>query len=100
MKKIAPYIDVSKLDVSKRQIEVAIKLFFNYGDVIAMHTLAAAANQVLADLSKKQDSKSMVRHGMLESVRKGKEKEVRSMINDAENYFKHADKDSGKSFRF
>jgi hypothetical protein len=43
---------IAKLDAAKRQLTVAIRLFFNHADPVAIHTLAAAAYQILYDLSK------------------------------------------------
>jgi hypothetical protein len=45
-----PTLKVSKTDVAKRQIETAIRLWFFSGDPVSIHTLAAAAHQILHDL--------------------------------------------------
>ena len=44
-------IKISKLDAAKRHLETAIRLYFNYGDPIAIHTLACAAHGILSDLN-------------------------------------------------
>ena len=48
-------IEVSKLDAARRQLETAIRLFFYDGDFVSTHTLAAAAFNVLNDLSRRAD---------------------------------------------
>jgi hypothetical protein len=40
-------LHISKLDAAKRQLEVAIRLYFAWGDPVAIHTLAAAAINLL-----------------------------------------------------
>jgi hypothetical protein len=38
---------VSKLDAAKRQLETVIRLYFSNGDPVSIHTLTAAAYNVL-----------------------------------------------------
>lgn len=42
---------LSKLDVAKRQLDTAIWLWFNEGDIVSINTLAGAAFGVLDDLT-------------------------------------------------
>ena len=44
-------VTLSKLDVARRQLETAIRLYFYDGDFVSTHTLAAAACKVLNDLT-------------------------------------------------
>lgn len=53
-------IKVSKLDVARKQLEQAILLFFNDGDPIAIHTLVAAAYNIVHALTKKSKTDSMI----------------------------------------
>jgi hypothetical protein len=39
-------LKISKLDAAKRQLEVAIRLYFYFGDPVAIHTLTAAAYNI------------------------------------------------------
>ena len=41
---------ISKLDAAKRQLEMAIKLYFNDDDPISIHTLASASEEILMKL--------------------------------------------------
>lgn len=84
-------IYVSKLDASVRQLEQALKMFFSYGDVVAIHTLAAAAHEILADLGEKQGLKGILRD--LSTIRENKRDEVKAMLRKPQNFFKHSDRD-------
>jgi len=99
MKK-AKYIHLSKLDVAKRQLDVAIQLFLNNSDVVAIHTLTAAAHEVLRGLSKQRNLKSFIKDEMVRNIKEKKQKEFVKMINEAENFFKHADRDPDKLLKF
>jgi hypothetical protein len=43
-------IKISKLDAARRQLDTAIRLYFMEGDPVSVHTLAAAAFEILKDL--------------------------------------------------
>ncbi len=91
-------MDISKLDAAKRQLDTAVALYFRDGDVISMHTLAAAAHQVLMDLSKLEGIKSLVKETTL--IREERKKEYILKVNEAENFFKHATTDRHKLLDF
>lgn len=93
-------IQLSKLEAAKRQIETAITLFIKNKDAVAIHTLTAASHEILRDLSKKQGKESFVKDGLLKKVRPEFQKRFIIKINEAENFFKHADKDSDKFLEF
>ncbi len=94
------YINVSKLDAAKRQLEFSIKLFFMYGDVVIIHALASAGHEVLWRLCKKQGIKSILKDEFMEMIKPTKKKEVKKMINEAQNFFKHAGNDSDQQLKF
>jgi hypothetical protein len=89
---------IAKLDAAKRQLAVAIRLFFNYADPVAIHTLAAAAYQILYDLSKGHGVIGVVKGNP--NVRKDKRAEWERIANQAQNFFKHADRDPLGKFNF
>lgn len=91
-------MDISKLDAAKRQLDTAINLYFRDADPISIHTLTAAAHQILMDLSKPEGIKSFMKDTSI--IRKGKEKEFLALINEAENFFKHADQDPHALLKF
>ncbi|MFH1389825.1 MAG: hypothetical protein ABIH56_03800 [Candidatus Margulisiibacteriota bacterium] len=92
------YTNISKLDAAKRQLESAITMFFHFSDVVAIHTLTAAAHQILMDLGKKQGVKSLLKN--TEYIKEEKINEFKKIISEAENFFKHADMDPKKVIKF
>jgi len=86
-----PKVLVSKIDAAKRQLNTAIVLFFDDGDVTSIHTLSAAAYQVLQDIGKgKIDFDTLAG---AECVKEEKKKEFLGLLFKARNFFKHADQD-------
>jgi hypothetical protein len=101
MNEMRQRIQVSKLDAAKRQLETAIRLYFSEGDPVSIHTLSAAAYNILRDLGKNVGSDPMmIKQMFLAYVIPGKEKLFMSKINEAENFFKHADKDHRATLKF
>ena len=73
----APYETVTKLQAAERQLRVAIRLFFEGRDLIAVHALATGALQLLSDLGKKHGLTNALDWGIDNLVRPEKQKEVR-----------------------
>ena len=84
---------ISKLDAAKRQLETAIALYFHQADPVSVHTLTAAAYAVLRDLNSAVDGSAMIKDWARTYVKEDCKKELRRKLNEAENYFKHADRD-------
>jgi hypothetical protein len=82
---------LTKLDAARRQIDEAIRMFFERRDTVSTHTVAAAAAQVLADLGKSRGFQGWTRNKTL--VKEGHWKEWRAAIAKCEQFFKHADQD-------
>jgi hypothetical protein len=92
---------ISKLDAAKRQLETAIRIYFSYGDPVSIHTLTAAAYNIVRDVNKKRGgAKLMLKEGFTDYIKEDHEKEVREIINRAENFFKHADRDHDSTLEF
>lgn len=91
---------IGKLDAARRQLNVSIRLFFERRDVIAIHTLAAAAHQILSDLAAErgQDILGIIKNNPL--LRPEKKKEWIESVNFAQNFFKHADRDPSEILEF
>jgi hypothetical protein len=90
-------IKVSKIEAAHQQLEMAISLWFNDEDFVSTHTLASAAHQVLSDLCKNKKDFITVKQGLIEIGSQISEDLKRRMIkelNEAQNFFKHADKDN------
>lgn len=95
-------LKISKLDSAKRQIEVAIRLYFHFGDPVAIHTLTAAAYNVIRDINKNLGRDPLlIKEALInEFIRPGKRKEFLKKMNEAENFFKHPDRDPGEALAF
>jgi len=91
-------ISVSKLDAARAQLETAIRLYFTDGEPIAVHTLAAAAHQILHDISEKRGGPSSVRG--FQFIRPGFEKDWHQTVTAEQNFFKHADRDPDAVLEF
>ena len=92
------YLKISKLDAARQQLECAVELYFNECDPVSIHTLCMAANKVLRDLNK--GKVSMIKDEIPNYVIPGKEKEAIDLFNKAENFFKHADRNSEEVLNF
>ncbi len=86
-----PSKPIGKLEAARRQLEEAIRMLFEGRDSLAIHTLTAAAHQVLADLGQGQGFGGYVRNKDL--IKEGQWAEWKGVIKEAENFLKHADND-------
>lgn len=80
---------ISKLDAARRQLETAIRLYFNDADPVSVHTLARASHAILNKLYKKFSRKSMAAGGLV--IKDKFKKEIRAVINRANRHFKYID---------
>ena len=80
---------ISKLDAARRQLESAIFLYFNEADPVSIHTLTAAAYNILKDLSAKRIGSAMFVKGLiLNFIKEEYRDEMHKKIYEAENFFK------------
>jgi hypothetical protein len=70
---------IDKIEVARRQIREAVRLFFGERDPVAIHTLIASAHQILGDISDNRGAQSV-----LKNVKR---------VNYPFNFLKHADRD-------
>jgi len=91
-------IQITKLDAAKRQLETAIRLYFNDADPVSIHTLTGAAHSILSDLNKKCGGRPMLISDF--PIKNEYRKEFKKIITEAKNYFKHADKDPDSTIEF
>jgi hypothetical protein len=89
---------LTKIETATRQLETAITLFFNGGDSVSIHTLTAAAYEVLRDVCRPRGIFSHTKDSPY--IRPEKRKEAMSIFNKAQNFFKHAQKDPDAIFDF
>lgn len=91
-------LKVTKFEAAERQLIQGIRLFFEEGDPISIHTLVEAAVQVFRDLAPKYNTSSCItEHPELSHVHKSV---IYKAMNEARNFFKHAKKDSDQVLEF
>lgn len=100
MQQGAPFETVTKIDAAERQLRVAIRLFFERKDMIAVHTLAAAALEVLRQLGASVGFKSIMFDLPDDLIIPEKRKEIVEIFRQAQNFFKHAGKDPNAEMPF
>ena len=94
-------LTISKLDAAKRQLETAIRLYFSNGDPVSIHTLTAAAHNIIRDVTKRRGNELMlVKDQLLEYLKPDFRKIFKEKLNEAENFFKHADRDHEATLNF
>jgi hypothetical protein len=87
---------ITQTDAARRQMDAAIRLYFEEGDEIAVHTLVGAAHIVLTDLTAAAKQDSIIER----YVRQDKRWEFEGAIRAPQNFFKHADRNSGAVLDF
>jgi hypothetical protein len=93
-------VTISKLEAAKRNLAAGVRLFFERGDPVAIHTLAAAAQGVIRDIARSRglEHTSILHDNPL--VPPEQQKEWIRALNAARNFFKHADKDPDDQLEF
>jgi hypothetical protein len=84
-------IRVDKIGAAARQIELAIRLFFQNEDPIGIHTLAAAGFRILCDIGKAKNSE--FNQCLTAVIKPGMQGKFWKVFSRAANFFKHADSD-------
>jgi hypothetical protein len=84
---------ISKLDAARRQLETAALLYFNDRDVVSVHTLAAAAYEIVEPIAQKRGRSTLVQSSLLNLLPENLANEVRRAMRTPQNFFKHADRD-------
>jgi hypothetical protein len=89
---------LTKLDVARRQLDEAIRMFFEKRDTVSTHTVASAAAQVIADLGRARGFPGWTRNPDI--FKPGRYKEWRADLTKFEAFFKHAGSDPNASCDF
>src|SRR5690606_12135036 len=84
-------VRIDKEEVAVRQLDTAIRLLFDGGDVVSVHTLACAGTNVLRDILRSQGGEAW--HDAIVASYSGLEQEIHRTLTRAQNFFKHADRD-------
>lgn len=54
-------LQLTKLEAARRQLETSVKLFFDHGDEVSIHTLVAAGYAIVRDINKHRGGDSMIK---------------------------------------
>ena len=94
-------LKISKLEAARRQLETAVRLYFSEGDPVSIHTLTAAAYNVIRDINKKNGGKPMfAKDAFAATDTPEQKKKFLKRINSMENFCKHADNDPDSILNF
>ncbi|HEY5237466.1 MAG TPA: hypothetical protein VIJ62_03730 [Rhizomicrobium sp.] len=85
-------LQVSKIDAARRQLDCAIELWFLDKDPVSIHTLAAAAYQIIHDINKKRGSPRELLYDTA-MIKDEYRKKFVALMKRPVNFFKHADTD-------
>ena len=92
-------INVSKISAARSQLIEGINLFFEERDPVSIHTLVGASLQILndhiTDIGDVYDNNLMLRYDSIYIIDKFRKLWI-TKINEARNFFKHADQDLKK----
>lgn len=91
----APKITITKLEAARRQLRVAISLWFQNGDEVAIHTLACAAYQIIHDINRHRGGEELFFDSLV--IREEYRDQAIKRFKKEMNFFKHADKGSRRS---
>lgn len=91
---------ITKIDAARRQLNTAINIFMEDGDMIAVHTLAHASHKILLNLCEQNKKHISFVSRLKTRVKEDKMGEFIAKINKAGNFFKHADRDATETLDF
>jgi hypothetical protein len=86
-------VKLTKQDVAERQLKTAISIWSAEGDVVSVHTLAAASLEILDKLAASSATSGSILSNPKGLIKDSKIKEYYFMIRRPQNFFKHADED-------
>ncbi|MGF1610255.1 MAG: hypothetical protein ACFCUQ_12720 [Kiloniellales bacterium] len=91
-------LELDKEKAASRQLDTAIEMMFQGGDIVSVHTLASAASAIFADLLHARGHKAW--RDEIIACFPDEEREVARVLREAQNFFKHADRDSDAMLTF
>ena len=92
-------VSISKLDAAVRQLDAAIRLFFLGADPIVVHTLAASAGNIFADIAEHRNRGVSWRIRMRDDAGLSTGR-IKNILHEAWNFFKHANHDPDGVLQF
>lgn len=91
---------ISKLEAAKRQLDQAIRLFFEERDALSIHTLASAAQGILRDIARATGAHNLsILHDHPQIPAEHRKAWINA-INAPRNFLKHADNDPDGTIEF
>jgi hypothetical protein len=92
-------IIVDKLSCARSQIDTAIALYFDGGDPVSIHTLVAAATEILKQLNTHRGGAPLwLEFAFLDKPKTANlRKRAINQLRSFQNFFKHADKDPNET---
>lgn len=91
---------ITKIDAARRQLEIAVLLYFNERDPLAIHTLAAAAGGVLEALIVRAGKTTPLHDSLAGNIPPDLEKTVHQALRGPQNFLKHADRNPDSTMEF
>jgi hypothetical protein len=85
-----PVEKLTKLEAARREINAAIRMYFNSEDPVAVHAVVAGGTQIISDLGKRKGLQLGIESGV-KHIRPERQKEFREMMREPQNHIKHAD---------
>lgn len=90
---------ITKLDAAVRQLNIAVEMWFQESDIVATHTLACSAHQLIFDIKRKESIDSEMLFDSLIFKDEFRNKAIKHLKKEY-NFFKHADKDPDATIEF
>ena len=84
---------ITKVDAARRQLDLAIELYFRSADSVSIHTLASAAGNILSALCKANSRGRSLAKDWSFLSRPELRKTMHDAVHSLENFFKHGSKD-------
>jgi hypothetical protein len=94
----AAKITVTKLDAAKRQLRTALRLWFDDGDPVSIHTLLAAAHEIIHTLYRRKGLRDLLFDSDL--IKDEFRSKWAKSMKAAPTFFKHAQHDPDSSIEF
>jgi len=82
---------ITKLEAARRELATAIRLYFEDGDIVSIHTLAAASHQVIHDVNTQRGKVTMLFDS--EVIKDEFRAKAVGLLRQDSNFLKHADRD-------
>jgi hypothetical protein len=98
MSEHSPDLQITKLDAARRQLRTAIRLWFHDGDPVSIHTLLAAAHEIIHRLYRNRGLVNLIFDSDL--IVDEHRSDFARIMKAAPNFFKHANNDSDRILSF